>query len=43
MNVRDSEAVAALLDAAGHVRADGEADAELVIVNSCTVREMAER
>ena len=43
MNVRDSEAVAALLDAAGHVRADGEADAELVIVNSCTVRDMAER
>ena len=43
MNVRDSEAVAALLDAAGHVRATGEADAELVIVNSCTVRDMAER
>ena len=43
MNVRDSEAVAALLDAAGHVRASGEADAELVIVNSCTVRDMAER
>ena len=43
MNVRDSEAVAALLDAAGHVRADGEADAELVIGNSCTVRDMAER
>ena len=43
MNVRDSEAVAPLLDAAGHVRADGEADAELVIVNSCTVRVMAER
>lgn len=43
MNVRDSEAVAALLEAAGHVRAAGEADAELVIVNSCTVRDMAER
>ncbi len=43
MNVRDSEAVAALLEAAGHVRAVGEADAELVIVNSCTVRDMAER
>ena len=43
MNVRDSEAVAALLESAGHVRASGEADAELVIVNSCTVRDMAER
>ena len=43
MNVRDSEAVAALLEAAGHVRAAAEADAELVIVNSCTVRDMAER
>ncbi len=43
MNVRDSEAVAALLEAAGHVRAAGESDAELVIVNSCTVRDMAER
>ena len=43
MNVRDSEAVDALLSAAGHVRVDEESDAELVIVNSCTVRDMAER
>ena len=43
MNVRDSEAVAALLEAAGHVRVLREADAELVVVNSCTVRDMAER
>ncbi len=43
MNVRESEAVAALLEARGHVRAVGEDDAELVIVNSCTVRDMAER
>ena len=43
MNVRDSEAVGALLEAAGHERSSGEADAELVIVNSCTVRDMAER
>ena len=42
MNVRDSEAVEALLLAAGHVKAKGEADAELVIVNSCTVRQKAE-
>ncbi len=43
MNVRDSEAVEALLNAAGHVRVAEERDAELVIVNSCTVRDMAER
>ena len=42
MNVRDSEAVAAMLEAAGHVRAADEADADLVIVNSCTVRQKAE-
>lgn len=42
MNVRDSEAVEAMLVAAGHVRARDEADADLVIINSCTVRQKAE-
>ena len=42
MNVRDSEAVEAMLIAAGHERAADEASAELVIVNSCTVRQKAE-
>ena len=42
MNVRDSEAVEAMLLAAGHEKAAGEDDAELVIVNSCTVRQKAE-
>ena len=42
MNVRDSEAAEALLLAAGHERAASEAEAELVIVNSCTVRQKAE-
>ena len=42
MNVRDSEAVEALLLAAGHEKAADEADADLVIVNSCTVRQKAE-
>ena len=42
MNVRDSEAVEAMLLAAGHEKAAGEADADLVIVNSCTVRQKAE-
>ena len=42
MNVRDSEAVEAMLVAAGHEKAAGEEDAGLVIVNSCTVRQKAE-
>ena len=42
MNVRDSEAVEALLEAAGHVKASGEEDADVVIINSCTVRQKAE-
>lgn len=42
MNVRDSDAVAADLAAAGHVPAESEEAADLVIVNSCSVREKAE-
>lgn len=42
MNVRDSEAVEALLVAAGYEKAEGEEDADIVIVNSCTVRQKAE-
>jgi tRNA-2-methylthio-N6-dimethylallyladenosine synthase len=42
MNVRDSEAVEALLTAAGHEKAASETEAELIIVNSCTVRQKAE-
>ena len=42
MNVRDSEAVEAMLLAAGHVKAASEQAADLVIVNSCTVRQKAE-
>ena len=42
MNVRDSEAVAALLIQAGHEKVATEQEAELVIVNSCTVRQKAE-
>ena len=42
MNVRDSEAVEAMLVAAGHEKAPDEASAEVVIVNSCTVRQKAE-
>ena len=42
MNVRDSEAVEALLVRAGHEKVATEKEAELVIVNSCTVRQKAE-
>lgn len=42
MNVRDSEALEAMLLASGHEKASSEADAELVVVNSCTVRQKAE-
>ena len=42
MNVRDSEAVEALMTAAGHEKVAEEKDAELVIINSCTVRQKAE-
>ena len=42
MNVRDSEAVEALMIAAGHEKAFCEDDADVVVVNSCTVRQKAE-
>jgi len=42
MNVRDSEAVAAMLAANGHAAAASEDDADIVIVNSCSVRGKAE-
>ncbi len=42
MNVRDSEAVEAMLLAAGHEKAVSEDDADAVIINSCTVRQKAE-
>ena len=42
MNVRDSEAVEAMLIASGHQKAETETEAELVIINSCTVRQKAE-
>ena len=42
MNVRDSEALEALLVASGHEKAPTESDAELIVINSCTVRQKAE-
>lgn len=42
MNVRDSDAVVAMLTAAGHQQAVYENEADLIIVNSCSVRKKAE-
>jgi tRNA-2-methylthio-N6-dimethylallyladenosine synthase len=42
MNVHDSERMAGLLEQAGYERADGEADADVVVINTCSVREHAE-
>ena len=42
MNVRDSDAVAAALVAAGHEAAHDEETADIVIVNTCSVRAKAE-
>jgi tRNA-2-methylthio-N6-dimethylallyladenosine synthase len=42
MNVHDSERMAGLLEAAGYERTDADADADLVVINTCSVREKAE-
>ena len=42
MNVRDSEAVTSLLEAAGHTPVHTESEADLIVVNSCSVRGKAE-
>lgn len=42
MNVHDSERMAGLLEQAGYDRADEDVDADLVVINTCSVRERAE-
>jgi tRNA-2-methylthio-N6-dimethylallyladenosine synthase len=42
MNAHDSEKVANLLHHAGYERAAAESDADLVVVNTCSIREKAE-
>jgi tRNA-2-methylthio-N6-dimethylallyladenosine synthase len=42
MNVHDSERMAGLLEQSGYDPADSDRDADLVIVNTCSVRERAE-
>ena len=42
MNVHDSERISGLLEAAGYQRADDGADADVVVLNTCAVRENAD-
>src|ERR1700730_15927791 len=42
MNVHDSECLAGLLEAAGYVKAPAGADADVVVFNTCAVRENAD-
>ena len=42
MNVHDSERMAGLLESAGYTRADGPDDADVVVFNTCAVRENAD-
>ncbi|MCX7916226.1 MAG: tRNA (N6-isopentenyl adenosine(37)-C2)-methylthiotransferase MiaB, partial [Verrucomicrobiae bacterium] len=43
MNERDSEAVAAMLTRRGYVLADSEDEADVVLLNTCSVRDLAEQ
>lgn len=42
MNVHDSERMSGLLEASGYDRTESEADADLIVINTCSVRERAE-
>ena len=42
MNYHDSERLAGLLEANGHAAASAAADADVVVINTCSVRERAE-
>src|SRR5690606_29109461 len=42
MNVHDSERIGGLLEEAGYVPVEGEADPDLVVFNTCAVRENAD-
>ncbi|OFW17385.1 MAG: tRNA (N6-isopentenyl adenosine(37)-C2)-methylthiotransferase MiaB [Acidobacteria bacterium RIFCSPLOWO2_12_FULL_67_14] len=42
MNVHDSERIAGLLHRAGYEPADDERDADVIVINTCSVREHAE-
>jgi tRNA-2-methylthio-N6-dimethylallyladenosine synthase len=42
MNVHDSERMAGLLESSGYERAEEDLDADLIVINTCSVREKAE-
>ena len=42
MNYHDSERMAGLLESAGYDRTESDSDADLVVINTCSVRERAE-
>jgi tRNA-2-methylthio-N6-dimethylallyladenosine synthase len=42
MNVHDSERMAGLLEQAGYQAADDDRDADVIVINTCSVRERAE-
>jgi tRNA-2-methylthio-N6-dimethylallyladenosine synthase len=42
MNYHDSEQMSGLLEAAGYDRTDDDRDADVVVINTCSVREHAE-
>ena len=42
MNVADSDLMLGLLDRGGYARTDDPADADLILINTCAVREKAE-
>ena len=41
MNVHDSEKLAGALEREGYVRAEGRADADVILLNTCSIREKA--
>ena len=43
MNARDSEKLRGILDTAGFINTDDEDEADLVIYNTCTVRDNADQ
>ena len=42
MNVHDSERMAGLLEQAGYEATEDDADADVIVINTCSVRERAE-
>ncbi|MCX7886731.1 MAG: tRNA (N6-isopentenyl adenosine(37)-C2)-methylthiotransferase MiaB [Verrucomicrobiae bacterium] len=43
MNVRDSEALAALLEQRGYALVESESDADVILLNTCSIRDLAEQ